>query len=214
MISLHLSSCQSSVVVMPSSQNASFALSVLPFSLFKMLATLSRVDHLCSCPCWCPRNGGVSLLRTFTLRLCACTSGIKLISPFRDDTVAGGEVRDYVSVMWRHTHAVTQAEDRICTRSVSSLTFVHVHQLCCSLLMTHHCCSFSQVLDRVSLLLWNHKDYEPAWKRCFVQWSEWKFGEVDLVAGRSLATSFCNPGSPPPPPAWRWGFGGGDADPN
>lgn len=165
MISLHVSSCQSSVVVMLSSQNASLALSVLPFSLLKMLATLSRVDHLCSYV----RNGGVSLLRTFTLRLCACTSGIKLISPFRDGTVAGAEVRDYVSVMWRHTHAVTRAEDRICTRSVSSLAFVHVHQLCCSLLMTHHCCSSSQALDRVFLLRWNHKDYEPAWKRCFAQ---------------------------------------------
>lgn len=48
----------------------------------------------------------IASLRTFTLRLCACTNGIKLISPLRDATVAGGEVRDYVSVMRRHTHAV------------------------------------------------------------------------------------------------------------
>lgn len=95
----------------------------------------------------------------FTLRLCACTSGIKLISPFGDGAVAGGEVRDYVSVMWCHTHAVTRAEDGIRTRSVChSLTLVHVHQLCCSL-VTRHCCLLIPV---AVLLLWNHRDYEQA----------------------------------------------------
>lgn len=47
-----------------------------------------------------------------TLRLRAFAGGIKLISLFRGGTAAGGEVRDYVSVMWRRTLAVTHAHGR------------------------------------------------------------------------------------------------------
>lgn len=94
----------------------------------------------------------------FTLRLCACTSGIKLISPFGDGAVAGGEVRDYVSVMWCHTHAVTRAEDGICTRSVCQFTDTRARASTLLLISD----SSLLLVPVAVLLLWNHRDYEQA----------------------------------------------------
>lgn len=114
-------------MALPGSQNAPLALSLPPFSLFKARATPSPLQRPLLAV-WRRGNGSVSLLRAFTPRLCACTSGIKRASPFRGSTLAGAEVRDYVSVT-----CARSLERRIaCTRSVSSLTSVHVRQLCCS----------------------------------------------------------------------------------